>query len=186
VFDVIRPFVEWTVDVPMNRQNHTCNLNDAQAAGDLCLGEDAGFSTTPHRLTFGARVTPPFLEGLGFLAAVDIGTGATSEFLEEVSPEPPWNVYLGIGYAVDIQPPKPVIQRVEVSKPTPIAAPPAEHYVYGTVVEKGTTNPIPNAVVRYEGRQMTGMVTGEDGTFRTINLDPGTYTFNISAPGYRD
>ncbi len=33
---------------------------------------------------------------------------------------------------------------------------------------------------------LTGMISGADGTFRSANLPPGTYTFNVSANGYRD
>jgi outer membrane protein OmpA-like peptidoglycan-associated protein len=185
VIDIVRPFLEWSIDVPMNRQDHTCIANIAESRGDLCLGNDAGFATTPSRLTIGARLYP-WLEGFEVLAAVDIGTGATGEFIEEVAPEPPWNLYIGLGYAFDTQPPKPIIQRVEVEKgPPPVVAPP-ERYITGTVVEKGTTNAIANAIVRYEGRNLPGMVTAQDGTFRTVTLDPGTYTFAISAEGFRE
>src|SRR5690606_23820393 len=42
------------------------------------------------------------------------------------------------------------------------------------------------AILRYDGRNITGMVTADDGTFRSTDLEPGTYTFNVSAAGYRD
>jgi len=54
------------------------------------------------------------------------------------------------------------------------------------VVEKNTTTAIPDAIIRYDGRNLTGMVAGEDGTFRSANIEPGTYTLNVSASGYRD
>jgi outer membrane protein OmpA-like peptidoglycan-associated protein len=185
VFDIVRPFLEWTIDIPMNRQDHTCDPGIASPQGDLCLGNEAGFSTTPSRLTIGARLYP-WLEGFEVLAGVDIGTGATGDFIEEVAPEPPWNLYIGLGYAFDTQPPKPIIQRVEVEKGPPPVVAPQERYITGTVMEKGTTNAIANAIVRYEGRNLPGMVTGPDGTFRTVGLEPGTYTFAISADGYRE
>ena len=47
------------------------------------------------------------------LGAVDIGTGATSVFLDEVAPEPPYNLWLGLAWAVDTEPPLPIIQRVK-------------------------------------------------------------------------
>jgi outer membrane protein OmpA-like peptidoglycan-associated protein len=185
VVDIFRPFLEWTIDIPMNRQDYACLEAQASATGDLCMKDNAGFSTTPSRLTIGARLYP-WLEGFEVLAGLDIGTGATSEFLEEVAAEPPWNLYIGLGYAFDTQPPKPIIQRVEVEKgPAPVVAP-QERYITGLVVEKGTTNPIANAIIRYEGRNLPGMVTAQDGTFRTISLDPGTYTFTISAEGFRE
>jgi hypothetical protein len=104
VHEMIRPFVEWTIDIPLNRQDYTCNLNDAEAAGEGCLGRDQGFSTSPSRFTLGARLFPWEEHGLAFLAGLDIGTGATSDFIDELAPEPPWNLYFGIAYAVDTVP----------------------------------------------------------------------------------
>jgi outer membrane protein OmpA-like peptidoglycan-associated protein len=183
IFDIVRPFLEWTIDVPVNRQDYQCD-NALRAAGDQCLGNAAGFSTTPSRLTLGARVYP-WLEGLALLAAVDIGTGATSSFIEEVTPEMPWNLHFGLAYAVDVQP-RVEVRRIE-SKRAPLPeAPKVPHIVLGTVVEKGNNTPVPDALVRFDGRALTGMITMADGTFRTGDLDPGTYTFDVSAPGYRD
>jgi outer membrane protein OmpA-like peptidoglycan-associated protein len=186
VHDIVRPFLEWTIDVPVNRQDYVCNITRAEDAGDGCLGQNQGFSTTPSRLTIGARVFPWQDHGLALLGAVDIGTGATSDFIEEVSPELPWNLYFGAAYAFDTVAPKPIIQRVEAppAPPAPAAAP-QESYVLGSVVDKKSAAPVPDAIVRFEGREITGMVTNADGTFRTINLEPGTYTFAVSAPGYR-
>jgi hypothetical protein len=127
-------------------------------------------------LTLGTRVFPWADHGLALLGAFDIGTGATSEFVEEVAPEPPWNLWFGLAYAVDTVPPPPVIKTVE--KAAPPAAPPAapRAYVTGVVSERGTQTPIAGAVLRYDGRNLTGMVAADDGTFRSTDLEPGTYT----------
>jgi outer membrane protein OmpA-like peptidoglycan-associated protein len=183
MFDIVRPFLEWTIDIPVNRQNYECN-NATRAAGDDCLGNAAGFSTTPSRITLGTRVYP-WLEGLALLAAIDIGTGATSSFIEEVVPEMPWNLHFGLAYTVDTQP-RVEIRHVEARHAPAPEAPKAQHIIVGTVVEKGTNTPIADAQVRFDGRPITGMITLADGTFRTPDLEPGTYTFNVSAAGYRD
>jgi outer membrane protein OmpA-like peptidoglycan-associated protein len=185
-FEIVRPFIEYTIDVPVNRQNHVCDLS-TRDAGDLCLGTDAGFSTTPSRLSLGARLHPfsGGLEGLAFLAALDIGTGATSKFIEEVTPEMPWNLHVGIAYAADTQPIV-EIRKVEQQRPIRTELPREPHFIQGMVVEKGTGAPVPDALVRFDGRSLTGMITMADGTFRTGDLEPGTYTFDVSAPGYRD
>jgi outer membrane protein OmpA-like peptidoglycan-associated protein len=183
MFGIVRPFLEWTIDVPVNRQNHVCNLLP-RAAGDECLGQNPGFSTTPSRLGIGARVHA-LLPGLSFLGAVEVGTGATSSFLEEVSPELPWNLYFGIAYAADTEP-RVEVRRVEVNRAIRVNLPPPQQIIQGSVVEKGSGLPIQDAIVRFEGRNLTGMVTTPDGTFRTSDLPAGTYTFDVSAPGYRD
>lgn len=182
---IIRPFLEWTIDAPMNRQGYVCNIDGARDRGESCLKLREGFAIAPSRFTIGARLFPWEGRGLAALAAFDIGTGATGDYIEEVAPELPWNLWFGLAYAVDTEPPKPIIQRVE-APPKPVAAPPVENFIQGTVREKGTETPVPNAIVRYEGRPLTGMVTDEQGSFRTMNLSPGTYTFNVSATGYRD
>jgi len=183
VHEFVRPFVEWSIDVPVNRQNYTCSVNAAKANGDLCLGLNQGMSTTPSRFTVGARVFPWQDHGLSLLAAFDVGTGATSKFVEEIAPEMPWNFYFALGYAFDTVAPKPVIQQVPAPAPAAVAR---ESVVEGVVLEKGTTTPIVDALVKYDGRPLTGMISGADGTFRSANLEPGTYTFNVTANGYRD
>jgi outer membrane protein OmpA-like peptidoglycan-associated protein len=182
---IIRPFLEWSIDIPLNRQDYVCNLDDVKLAGEGCLGQHQGFGSSPSRLSLGARVFPWEGRGLSLMGAFDIGTGATSEFVEEVAPEAPWNLWFGLAYAVDTVPPPPVIQRVE--KPAP-AAPRATSraYVAGVVTERGTQTPVAGAILRYDGRNLTGMVTADDGTFRSTDLEPGTYTLNVTANGYRD
>ena len=182
-FEYVRPFLEWNVDVPINSRDYVCNESRV-FPGDGCLGNDSGFSTSPSRLTVGARAYPG-LEGLSLLLALDIGTGATSSFIEEVAPEKPWNLYIGAAFAFDTQPPEPIVKEVEVEKLVDNQAA-VERYVQGSVVEKGANTPIGGAIVRFDGRNITGMVTADDGSFRTINLDPGTYTFNVTAEGYRE
>ena len=185
VHEIVRPFIEWSVDVPVNRQNYTCVVSKARDNGDQCLGLNQSFSTTPSRFTVGARVFPWQDHGLSLLAAFDVGTSATSRFVEEVAPELPWNFYFALGYAIDTVAPKPIIQRVPAPA-APVAVATQEHVIEGLVVEKNTTNAVADAIIRYDGRPLTGMVSGPEGTFRSANLEPGTYTLNVSAAGYRD
>ncbi|MBX3182466.1 MAG: OmpA family protein [Polyangiaceae bacterium] len=181
VFDIFRPFLEYTVDVPVNRQGYTCNRS--LVVGEQCLEDGSGFSTTPQRLTLGARVHP-WLDGLGFTAAFDIGTGATSSFLEEVAPELPWALWLGVGYAYDVNEVEPTVKVVEIEKPA-AASGPQRYVIAGAVVDESTKHPIPGAILTFEGRPLTGMVARADGSFISADLDPGTYTMRVSAEGYR-
>ncbi len=183
---IIRPFLEWSLDIPLNRQNYVCNLDRVKEAGEGCLGEHQGFSTSPSRLTLGTRVFPWAEHGLSLLGAFDIGTGATSDFVEEVAPEAPWNLWFGLAYAVDTVAPLPVVKHIKDAAPPPPPAPPAHAYVTGVVTERGTQTPISGAILKYDGRSLTGMVAADDGTFKSTDLEPGTYTLNVSAQGYRD
>lgn len=186
VFPYVRPFLEYSVDVPVNRQGHDCGNSVSRAAGDSCL-VDEGFSAVPSRLTLGARVYPwveSWMEGFGFLAAFDIGTGATSTFIEEIAPERPWALHVGLSWAVDTAPrgEAKIVEKV-VERALP---PPPEHHIEGSVVVAGKTEPVPGAVIRYVGKTLTGMVADEQGKFRTTNLDPGEYQFAVTADGYQD
>lgn len=185
VHEFVRPFVEWSVDVPVNRQNYTCVVNQARANGDLCLGLNQSFAVTPSRLAIGARAFPWQDHGLSLLAAFDVGTSGTSSFVQEVAPELPWNFYFAVGYAIDTVAPKPVVVHL-AAPPAPVVVVQQENYIDGVVVEKNTTTAIPDAVIKYDGRPLTGMVSSPEGTFRSMNLEPGTYTLSVSANGYRD
>jgi outer membrane protein OmpA-like peptidoglycan-associated protein len=184
VHPVIRPFVEWTLDIPLNRQGYVCNIDQADARGDSCLKLEEGLSISPSRLTIGAKLFPWEGRGLSFLGAFDVGTSGTSTFIDETVPELPWNLWLGVAYAVDTEPPKPIVQRVSTPSTQPVRE--VEHLIAGRVLEKGTQAPVPNALIRYDGRPITGMISDETGSFRSTKLLPGTYTFNVSATGYKD
>jgi len=181
VHEVVQPFVEWTLDIPNNRQNYVCVV-DARAPGDDCLGNSSGLSSMPSRLTLGTRVTAG-LPGLSGLLALDIGTGGTSHFIEEVAPEVPWKLYVGLGFAYDVLTiTHPPVREVVVEKPPP---PPSPKYrIIGLVVDDKSEQPIADAIVRFKDQPLTGMATRSDGSFETVDLTPGDYTFSVTADGY--
>lgn len=185
MFDTARPFLEWSIDVPANRQSYLCLREDLRS-GDSCLKDRPQFSTTPSRLSAGVRVMPWkavewWPEGMTVTGALDLATGGMSDFLVEVAPEVPWNVWFGLGFAVDTRP------RVKVERAAaPVVVAEPNLAVSGLVVEKATNTPIPGALVRFDGRDLTGMISTAQGTFVTAALEPGSYTFRVSAPGYKD
>jgi len=184
VFKWVHPFVEWTIDVPVNRQGYSCGNSTNRTAGDKCL-ENVGFSGIPSRFTVGARAYPwaaDWLRGLSVLAAFDVGTGATQTFIEEVTPERPWAFLFGLGYAFDTQAHATTVEKVVVQQ----APLPPEYRIEGTVSRENKGEPIPNAIVRYVGRPLTAMVTDDQGVFKTGPVEPGDYRFAVSADGYRD
>lgn len=186
VHEYVRPFIEWTIDAPVNRQKYVCDENQAAAHGELCLAKAQRLSTAPSRLSLGARIFPWAEHGLALLAAADIGTGATSEFIDEVAPEPPYNLWFGVSWAADTVAPEPEIRTVVKAAPPAPPEKKVEPYVLGTVVDKLSGQPVAGASVRFDGRPLSGFITAEDGTFRTFPVDPGNYTFNLTAKGYRD
>jgi outer membrane protein OmpA-like peptidoglycan-associated protein len=183
-FRSVRPFLEWSLDVPVARQSYLCTASSLEP-GDSCL-KSADFSALPARLGVGARWLTP-LAGLGLTGALELGTGATSHFLQELAPETPWNLYFGLGYALDTVPAPPVIQQVKVESVRVVQAKPVQQlFILGKVVDRKTLAPIEGAVVRFERAELTALVTGPDGTFKTGSLEPGAYAFHISADEHEE
>lgn len=181
--EVVQPFLEWTIDVPANRQSYVCLRREARS-GDACLEDRPRFSSAPSRLSAGARVTPwravgGWLEGLALTGAVDVATGGASDFLVEVAPEVPWMAWLGVGLAVD---PRPRVRMERVFVPV-VERPSA---VEGVVVARDTGAPIAGATVRLEGREATGMLTTALGRFTALGLEPGWHVLRVGARGYAD
>jgi outer membrane protein OmpA-like peptidoglycan-associated protein len=173
----VRPFIEEKIGFPTNRQGYACKTNNP--SGDHCLATD---TFVPSTLTLGSRFYP-WKRGFSLLAAVDIGTSGTNDFIEELSPVPPWTLYLGAGWAVDTQDRPPVIKTKLVEKPVEHVAP--HGHVVGFVHEKDKNEPIVGALVTYRDRtDLSPLATGADGKFGD-DLPAGQYTFDIKAEGYR-
>jgi outer membrane protein OmpA-like peptidoglycan-associated protein len=185
VSPVFQPFAEWTVDVATNRQGYKCPAKRV-APGDVCMEGTSGMQATPSRLTLGTRLTPGF-GGLNATLALDVGTSGTSTFVDERAPEIPWNVYLGVGWAVDtVTPPPPVPIKSEAPPRIVKVPPPPEYHIVGTVIDQDTNQPVAHAAIEFLGRDLTGLISRGNGAFETGNLAPGEYKFQITADGYKD
>ena len=182
----VTPFIEWTVDAPVNRQGYLCRLG-ALGADDNCLSRAAGFESTPSRATIGVRAHPWFSKnshGVALLAALDIGTGGTSVFLDEVAPELPWSLHFGAGYAFDT---RPIVKRVTTQKTVRVIVRPSPtQHVEGTVVDAANGTPVARAAVFFKEADTQGMLTDSEGHFRTLDLKPGSHVFLVRKDGYRD
>jgi hypothetical protein len=187
----IHPLVEWNLGIPVNRQDYNCLFIPAEEGGEEPVeGDDGcldvqGVGSFPQTLTLGVRVLPP-LKGLALFAAVDIGLTGTSTFVRELSGTAPYNMMLGASYAYDTRPPpipEPVIQEVERRVEVQIPPPPKGR-VNGIAVEQGAGTPIAGAIVRFPGRDLTALVSRDDGRFVTYQLDPGEVQLELSHDEY--
>ena len=180
----LQPFAEWTLDVAANRQGYTCK-NANVSIGDVCMSRATGMKSTPSRLSLGTRVIPGFL-GLNAILALDIATSGTSTFVDERAPEIPWDIFLGVGWAIDTvaAPPRVVVKEAPVKLVDNASS--RERHVIGMVLDEASKEPIAHASIQFEGRDMTGMVSRANGAFETGNLQPGEYQLQISAEGYKD
>lgn len=170
----VRPFIEYQILIPVNRQDYLCRPNNPSS--DHCLANDA---FAPSTFTLGGRFFP-WKHGFNLTAALDIGVSGVNTFIEEMRPTPPWMLYLGAGWAFDTH-----------DKPSFAPPPPAEptrsgRRVRGFVHEEGQTTGIANAVVVWDNHpDQTSYSTGADGRFTTYELPADHYVFAIKADGYK-
>src|SRR6202035_990205 len=91
-------------------------------------------SLAPSKLTLGGRFLP-WKHGFGVTAAFDIGITGQNDFIEEMSPIPPWTLYIGAGWTVDtVDRPRPVEKVIvkEAHAPAPLLG-----HLKGYVAEQG-------------------------------------------------
>ena len=171
----VRPFLEYTILIPVNRQDYRCRPNNPSA--DKCLATDP---FAPSSLTIGSRFYP-WKKGFNLTAALDVGISGVGFFIEEMRPTPPWMLYLGAGWAFDTQDKPPVIRERVVPTGTP-----GGRRIRGFVHEEGRTEGIAGAIVSWDNHpDLTALATGSDGRFTTHNLPAGPYAFSIRAEGYK-
>lgn len=186
VFRYARPFVEWSMEVSANRQGYQCRPKDS-TLGDRCLDRAREFASLPSRLSFGIRGYPwdsSWAEGLMLLAALDVGTGATAQTTEEIMPELPWAVTVGLGYAVGARS-RVEVQRVVEEKKVEVVRPVApELFAQGIVTEKDSSAPVAGAVIQIKESDKNAVVSDDNGRFRTLELAPGKYVLHVSKDGF--
>ena len=179
----VRPFIEEKIAIPSNRQGYQCHATadgtPTNPSNDLCLKNNV---LIPSTLTIGSRFFP-WKHGFSLLAALDIGTGGTSGFIEELQPVPPWTIYLGAGWAVDTQDRPPVVKTKTVEKIVEKGLP--RGHIVGFVHEKDKNDPIQGAIVSYRDHaDLAPLATGADGKFAD-EVPPGKYTYDIKADGFK-
>ncbi|MEM6956977.1 MAG: hypothetical protein AAF645_14880, partial [Myxococcota bacterium] len=189
----LSPIVEYNLAVPVNRQDYVCPFLPAEPGGstpapgeDGCLDE-AGFSSFPQTLSFGARFLPP-VRGLQTFLNLDVGlTGrGGSDSVRELTATAPWKIWLGIAYAHDArapQVPDPILREVEVPVEV-IPDPPPGGRILGRVLETDSGSPVPGARVRFIDPVRTAILGSDEGSFTTYRFEPGTVRMFIEADGH--
>jgi outer membrane protein OmpA-like peptidoglycan-associated protein len=184
----LRPFIEYNIMVPVNRQNYLCSTQTPaqggqNTSGDNCLAND---QLAPSKLTIGARVLP-WKHGFSLLAAFDIGITGQNDFIQEMAPITPWTLYLGAGWSVDTWDRPKVVETKIVKSEAPAPAPALGH-IKGYVDEAGHPETgVPNAIIAFANHpEITSLAAGADGRFLTLGLPPGKYDLTVKADGYKD
>jgi outer membrane protein OmpA-like peptidoglycan-associated protein len=199
-FSYVQPYLEWSIDVPVNRQGYYCHTGRV-SHGDVCLGlgditapnpgsaGGPGIAAIPSRFTLGARTNPLPMKtwhGLSAHVAFDIGTSGVHSYIEEMAPQAPWTMYIGLGFVYDTKEPPPPVAPPAPPAPPPVVIPAPQTLVRGSVHEQGKNDvTVADAIVSFEGNTQPPLATGPDGKFLSRNLEPGTYKFNVKAHGFK-
>jgi OmpA-OmpF porin, OOP family len=175
----VRPFIEYNLAIPVNRQNYLCKPNNP--SGDKCLALEP---IAPSKLTFGGRFFP-WKQGFALTAALDVGVTGTATFIEEVAPVAPWTLFLGAGWAADTRD-RPPVEKIKTVEKIVEIKPPSRTRIKGFVHEGEKTEGIAQAIVSWDNHpETTSLATGTDGSFLTHELDEGPYTFGVKAEGFK-
>ena len=150
-----------------------------------------GFTGSPGRISFGARVWPTKQKGFQLLAAMDVGiTGVGYGSRPALNQGkysvvlPRWNLLFRLSYRFDPFQEAPAKVAVAPKKDCPPPAP-RPGVVVGKVVDSRTGKPVWNAMVRVEGQEASSQaVAPQDGAFRTYGITPGPQVLFVAADGY--
>lgn len=173
----VRPFLETTTSLLVNRQGYKCLRSNPSA--DKCLADQM---IAPMHLTAGLRGQPIGNRAFSLLAAVDVGLSGTADFIEEAVPVFPWSVAVGASWNFDARERPPVIKTTEKI----IERGPKGTRVIGRGVDAADKKPVPYTRVRVVGQEtQPGFLSGADGQFRTDHVEAGQVELLVEADGYK-
>jgi OOP family OmpA-OmpF porin len=175
----ISPFLEYRVELPLG-------ISD-QELDSGSLGQDTKYiNVVPMLLTPGVRVT--YLKDLTLDVAVEIGIGGKKAYLEGVPSVPPWRLWFGLSYAFDptrrgqVQVVEKVVEK-PVEKPVPQLPPTGR--VQGRVADAVDQKPIADAIIVFEGTDITPVATDQNGRYETYDLTPGLVRLTARRQGFK-
>ncbi|MFZ5445652.1 MAG: OmpA family protein [Myxococcota bacterium] len=171
-FPIVTPVIEYTLAAPLGVPN-----------GEL-TGPDGKFvnvsTAMPQQLGLGLKITAlkdlTLTTGfnLGLTKSVGLGVPAT----------PPWNFFVGAGFAID------PFQRGETKlvetireKKLEVAKAPASTRLEGTVTDKETGKPLPAVVVAVSGLKPSA--TNEQGQYESLPITAKSVKLAIARDGYK-
>jgi outer membrane protein OmpA-like peptidoglycan-associated protein len=175
----IRPIVEWSIALPVNRQNYDCLVSNDPADRDHCLARE-GFAARSSDFTLGVRGEPG-VRGLSILVGVDIATGGHRTFVRELAPNSRYELIAALSFAYDTRPPKPVVLEKTLEH-----EPPPRGTIQGLVVDKAGGQPVARAIVHIDGSAISDLASDADGKFASHELEPRAYALTVTHEDYHE
>ncbi len=142
------------------------------------------YDQSPQYVTPGIRFTPS--RGLAIDAAVDIGITKAESLPSSITPGtkvnvrsvPLWDIVIGASYTI-LPGETIVIQKVQAPPP------PENGKITGVVLDENTGMSISGVVIKFEGTDLSNIITNNDGTFTSCPLNPGTIRLDFFKEGYQ-
>ncbi len=180
----IAPFLEYqlarafgdgdkTVEGALTADRQACLAH----GGTGCIAPDRIVNQNIQSLAIGVRLRP--IARLVLDAALDFGL--QSPGFQYGAPLPGWNFIFGAAYTYD---PAGSGTKVVTRTITRTYELPLEGKVHGVVRDAKTRQGIAGAIVRYPGMMFSSQATGEDGSFTSYGLPPGTISVEVAREGY--
>ncbi len=141
------------------------------------------YNQSPEFITPGLRFTPA--KGIAIDLACDIGLSKIETLPVTGNPGvttnvrtiPLWDVVLGASYTI-LPGAMVVIQRIQ-------APPPLEKGRFGGVVlDQQSRQPIPDVIIRFPGKNVSDIITNDNGAFVSCQMDAGSVKLQFAKDGY--
>ncbi len=141
------------------------------------------YNQSPQYVTPGFRFTPA--KGLAIDVAADIGLTKVESLPSSVTPGtnvnvrsvPLWDIIIGASYTV-LPGQTVVIQKIQAPPP------PENGKITGVVLDAKTGTSISGVVIKFEGTDMSDIITGNSGTFTSCPLNAGPVRLDFLKDGY--
>jgi outer membrane protein OmpA-like peptidoglycan-associated protein len=141
------------------------------------------YNQSPQYVTPGFRFTPA--RGLAIDVAADIGLTKVESLPSSITPGtnvnvrsvPLWDIIIGASYTV-LPGQTVVIQKIQAPPP------PENGKITGVVLDAKTGTSISGVVIKFEGTDLSDIITGNSGTFTSCPLNAGTVRLDFLKDGY--
>jgi outer membrane protein OmpA-like peptidoglycan-associated protein/opacity protein-like surface antigen len=142
------------------------------------------YDQSPQYVTPGFRFTPS--RGLAIDAAVDIGITKMESLPSSITPGtkvnvrsvPLWDIVIGASYTI-LPGETIVIQKVQAPPP------PENGKITGVVLDENSGISISGVVIKFEGTDLSNIITDNSGTFTSCPLNPGPVKLDFFKEGYQ-
>ncbi|MCL4557996.1 MAG: OmpA family protein [Deltaproteobacteria bacterium] len=141
------------------------------------------YNESPEFITPGLRFTPA--KGIAVDLASDIGltkvqtlpVSGNPGVTTNVRSVPLWDIVLGASYTI-LPGAMVVIQKIQAPPP------PEKGRIGGVVLDEQSRQPLPNVIIRFPGKDVSDIISGDNGSFVSCPMNAGPVKLEFAKEGY--